>query len=101
LTTEAACRQTSPEINVMPDRPYFQAWLRRTRRQFAASGRLTQTAVVLASENGGTSEEWSLRLRTLLEGGDAPSLDLLTRIDAVLAGPPRDRNDNITQEFLF
>lgn len=71
------------------DRPYFEAWLRRTGKQLAASGRLTQTAFVLSAEDGGTVDEWRTRLRTLLEGGETPSMDLLMRIDALLAGPSR------------
>jgi hypothetical protein len=71
------------------DRPYFEAWLRRTGKQLAASGRLTQTAVVLSAEDGGTVDEWRSRLRTLLEGSETPSLDLLMRIDTLLAGPSR------------
>lgn len=68
------------------DRPYFDAWLRRTRKQFAVSGRLSQTAMLLAREEGGTAESWSTRLRELLDGGEVPSLDLLTRIDTLLSG---------------
>lgn len=85
----------------MPDRPYFDTWLRRTGRQFAVSGRLTQTAMVLAKEEGGTVDEWRTRLRTLLEGGEVPSLDLLTRIDALLAGPSPSRTDESAQDLLF
>lgn len=73
----------------MNERPYLQAWLRRTGRQFAASGRLTQTATALAASEGGTVDEWSRRLRAILDGGEIPSLELLTRIDAILAGPSR------------
>lgn len=83
------------------DRPYFEAWLRRTGRQFAVSGRLTQTAMVLAAENGDTPEEWCIRLRTLMNGNEIPSLDLLTRIDALLAGSPPTDGDNQTQGSLF
>lgn len=68
------------------DRPYFDAWLRRTRRQFAISGRLSQTAVLLAREEGGSPESWNARLRNLLNGGEIPSIDLLTRIDSILSG---------------
>ena len=83
------------------NRPYFDAWLRRTGRQFAVSGRLTQTAMALAREDGSTVDEWRARLRVLLEGQEVPSLDLLTRIDALLAGPTRatPRRDN--QGLLF
>lgn len=88
-------------ISLKPDRPYFEAWLRRTGRQFAVSGRLSQIAFVLAKEEGGTPEEWSTRLRTLLEGNEAPSIDLLTRIDALLAGPSKDTGHENSQGSLF
>jgi hypothetical protein len=84
-----------------PDRPYFDAWRRRTSRQFAISGRLTQTAMVLASENGGTVEQWSTRLRSMVDGNEVPSLDLLTQIDALLAGPSSHQKDDGSQGSLF
>lgn len=83
------------------DRPYFEAWLRRTGRQFAVSGRLTQTATALAAETDITVAEWRTRLRTLLEGREVPSLDLLTRIDALLAGPSKARRSEDVQGILF
>ncbi len=83
------------------DRPYFEAWLRRTGKQFAVSGRLTQTAMVLAAEQGGTVDEWRTRLRVLLEGDEVPSLELLTRIDALLAGPSPSQRDDDSQGALF
>ena len=83
------------------DRPYFEAWLKRTGKQFAVSGRLTQTAMVLAAEEGGTVDEWRTRLRVLLEGDEVPSLDLLTRIDALLAGPSSTKPDEGSQGALF
>lgn len=84
-----------------PDRPYFDAWLKRTGRQFAVSGRLTQTAAALSGTQGGSIEEWRSRLRTLLEGTEVPSLDLLVEIDALLAGPSRTVSLDHTQGFLF
>lgn len=69
-----------------PDRPYLEVWLRRTSKQFAVSGRLSQTAAVLAREEGGTPEEWSTMLRLILDGEEKPSIELLTRIDRILAG---------------
>ena len=83
------------------DRPYFDAWLRRTGKQFAVSGRLTETAMALAASEGGTVEEWRTRLRILLEGNEVPSLDLLMRIDMLLAGPPREKRDDEGQGSLF
>lgn len=87
--------------NVKTDRPYFDAWLRRTGRQFAISGRLTQTAVALAADLGGTVDDWRVRLKTLLAGGEIPSLELLTRIDALLAGPTKSRRVDDPQGLLF
>jgi hypothetical protein len=84
-----------------PDRPYFDAWLRRTGRQFAVSGRLTQTAAALSGMEGGSVEEWRLRLRGLLDGGEVPSLDLLVRIDGILAGPSRKSRKDDSQSLLF
>jgi hypothetical protein len=84
-----------------PDRPYFDTWLRRTGRQLAVSGRLSQIAMVLASENGGSADDWRARLRTVLEGNEIPSLDLLIQIDALLAGPSRVKQDNPSQTSLF
>jgi hypothetical protein len=88
-------------ITLKSDRPYFEAWLRRTRRQFAVSGRLTQTATALAAEEEGSVTEWRTRLRVLLEGKEIPSLDLLTRIDALLAGPSKKRPAEEFQGVLF
>jgi hypothetical protein len=83
------------------DRPYFDAWLRRTGRQFAVSGRLSQTALALAASGEGSVDEWRTRLRVLLEGREMPSLDLLTRIDALLAGPSKSPRGDDPQEWLF
>jgi hypothetical protein len=83
------------------DRRYFDAWLRRTGRQFAVSGRLTETAMALAAAEGGTVDEWRARLRDLLEGGEMPSLELLTRIDALLAGPQKGPVAGDSQISLF
>lgn len=81
--------------------PYFQTWLKRTSRQFAASGRLTQIAHALATENNGTVEDWRTRLRTILNGEEIPSPELLTRIDALLAGPSKTRKSDDSQALLF
>jgi len=73
-----------------PERPYFENWLRRTRRQLASSGRLSEIALILSREEGRTPQHWSVWLREVLEEEATPSLDLLTRIDAILARPVRD-----------
>jgi hypothetical protein len=88
-------------ITVKPDRPYFDAWLRRMKRHFATSGRLSQTAVLLAGEYGENPDIWAKRLRALLDGGEPPTIELLTRIDALLAPPADSRTEAIYQRTLF
>ena len=72
-----------------PDRPYLAAWLRRTRRQFAVSGRLSQIALVLSRQEGGSHELWRGRLAEILDERETPDFELLTKIDRLLAGPVR------------
>ena len=70
--------------------PYFDTWLRRTRKQLTASGRLAQVAAVLASQDGTTTaREWEENLRSMLDGHFTPGMDVLVRIDGVLAGTPK------------
>lgn len=83
------------------NRPYFEKWLRRTGRQLAASGRLSQLAQQLASEEAGSAEFWRLRLRRFLEGGEIPSLAILTKIDILLAGRAEKTPKPQDQEFLW
>lgn len=87
-------------FNAKPDRPYLESWLRRTRRQLAGSGRLSEVALILSKEDGDSPERWSQLIRDILEERTTPSLDFLTRIDAVLAKPV-DRNSPDEQPRLF
>lgn len=82
-------------FNGKPDRPYLESWLRRTRKQLSASGRLTELSLILSKEEGHTASHWSSYLREVLEEETTPSLDLLTRIDAILAKPVKaaEKND--------
>lgn len=57
--------------------------------------------MALAASDGGSEDEWRTRLRVLLEGRELPSLDLLTRIDALLAGPSRTSRGDDSLEWLF
>ena len=70
-----------------PDNRYLSAWLHRTRRALAPSGRLSEVALLLARSHGETPGSWSSRLRSILEGDYVPTLDLVTEIDALLARP--------------
>lgn len=84
-----------------PDRPYFDAWLRRTRKQFAVSGRLSQVAALLSLESGENAQVWGKRLRDLLEDGESPSMDFLTHIDLILAKPAEKPVIGAFQGTLF
>ena len=88
-------------ISLKPERPYFEAWRRRTSRQFAVSGRLSQTAMILAKESGGTINEWRTKLQTVMTSDDVPTLDLLMRIDALLASPAKKKSEALAQGMLF
>jgi len=83
------------------DRPYFETWLRRTRRQLAVSGRLSEVALLLSREQGDTQEFWRNRLRDLLEGDEVPSLDLLMQIDQLLSGKAQETGSDLSQDSLF
>jgi len=82
-------------------RPYLERWLRRTRKQLSASGRLTELAIVLAGDGTDTQKEWRSRLQEILDGKNEPSLELLTRIDSVLAGAAGKESVPDTSEDLF
>ncbi len=83
-------------------KPYFDAWLKRTRRQLSRSGRLSEISLILSTESGESADEWRSRLRGLLEGEELPSLDLLMKIDSLLAGQKSpDHGDSPVQADLF
>lgn len=69
------------------DRPFFASWLRRTRKQLAPSGRLSELALILSRREGNSPVFWSDWLRRVLEEEITPTLDELTAIDLHLARP--------------
>lgn len=80
--------------------PYLETWLRRTRRQLATSGRLSELSLILARREGGEPSTWERQLRAILLGEAVPTLDLVTTIDASLAAPKRTETVASTG-FLF
>lgn len=84
------------------DRPYIQAWLKRVGRQLRGSGRLSQVALALSRSRGGRVEDWSSRLRDLLEGDDLPDPEFITAIDRLLSVRIATRDSpQSTQTLLF
>lgn len=70
-------------------KPYLSAWLKRTKRELAGSGKLSEIALILSKEDETSSDAWRSRLQMILEGDEEPGFDLLTRIDSILARPAR------------
>src|SRR5262245_35333070 len=50
LAIRRVSRYSKPVFPGKPDRPYFESWLKRTRKQLAASGRLSEIALILSWE---------------------------------------------------
>jgi hypothetical protein len=70
-------------------KPYLDAWLRRTGRELAASGRLSEAALILSRKKGGDAVEWTERLRRILAREEDPGFEMLTEIDSILARPSK------------
>ena len=68
-------------------KPYLDAWLQRTRKQLSASGKLTETAYLLAEGKREELELWRTRIQKVMDGEMEPDIDLITRIDSLLARP--------------
>jgi hypothetical protein len=84
-----------------PDRPFLASWLRRTRRQLAPSGRLSEVSILLSQREGHTPEHWSKWLRQVLDDELVPSIDELTSIDGILAKPKASTVDGEESLLLF
>lgn len=82
-------------------KPYLEAWLRRTGRELAASGRLSEVALILSRKRGGEAVEWTERLRRILAREEEPGFEVLTEIDSLLARPARRRAQEPSGADLF
>lgn len=70
---------------IKPNRPYLAAWMRRFTRELSGSGALSQIAVRLSQDLGGTADSWKSRLSDILSGKEQPTLDLVTHIETLWA----------------
>lgn len=84
-----------------PNHPFLANWLRRTRKQLAPSGRLSELSLLLAQREGNTPEFWSRWLRQVLENELIPTIDELTSIDAILAKPKLEAHPQQESLMLF
>ncbi|MBK1882155.1 hypothetical protein JIN85_07005 [Luteolibacter pohnpeiensis] len=83
-----------------PD-PFLDAWVRRTRKQFSGSGMISQAAHIFAREEGGDVDVWRRRLRSILNGRQAPTLEVLARLDKLAAGKPSEPQIPPSEGELF
>lgn len=70
-----------------PPTPYYAKWLPRTRRALSDSGRLSELAEILSSEDQQPVVDWSARLRRILDGHEYAHPAIVFRIDQFLARP--------------
>ena len=75
-------------------------WLKRLRRELSASGRRSQLAWQLASQDGFSSEHWGQRLLAITSGESRPDPDLILRLEAVMARPRAALAAAASQEWL-
>ena len=90
-----------PKPKAKPAEPFMEAWLRRTRKKFSGSGRISQAALIFSQEEGETQEIWQRRLRSILNGRQAPTVEVLARLDKLAAGNPVQPEDPPSQAELF
>ena len=60
-------------------------WLKRLRRELAASGHRSQLAWLLAAQDGTPSADWGQRLLAITSGEIRLDPDLILRLESVLA----------------
>lgn len=83
-------------------KPFLDAWLRRTRKQLSVSGRLSEMALILSREQQQFSEpDWRATLNGIFQGEEEPSIELLTKIDSLLAQPSSKQRPEDTGAMLF
>jgi len=82
-------------------RPYLDAWLKRTAKALAGSGKLSELCLILAKEGGEDAVVWRLRMQRILDRDEEPCFELLTKIDSVLARPARTTANPLESGDLF
>lgn len=81
--------------------PFLANWLRRTRKQLAPSGRLSEVSLLLSQSEGYTPDHWAKWLRQVIENEIIPTIDELTSIDAILAKPKARKPSQEEPLLLF
>ncbi len=83
-------------------KPFLETWLRRTRKQLSGSGRITELAWIMARKDAQFSQDdWRVKLQSIFQGDEEPSLELLTQIDSLLAKPTKKADCMKSDDLLF
>ena len=82
-------------------KPYLAAWLKRTRQQLVASGRISELVLILSKAGDLAPDEWRAKLRRILDGDEEPGFEIITRIDSALARPVKLRDPGGEEGDLF
>jgi hypothetical protein len=80
---------------------YLEVWLRRMRKEISGSGRLTEAALLLSAGDGKKATEWQMHLRKVMDGELEPDLDLITRLERLVAKPIRANVTANSSDELF
>jgi hypothetical protein len=82
-------------------KPFLEAWLKRTGRQLALSGKLSEVALILSTQQGGKMSYWRTKLQSILNKELEPDFELLTQIDSILAHPSKASTQPSLDAELF
>ena len=66
------------------DRRYVEVWLRRTRKELAVSGKISELVFRLQQQASSQQHNWSVKLHQLLNGEWEPNMDELIHLDGLL-----------------
>lgn len=75
--------------------------MKRFARELSGSGARAQTALRLAQDLGGNSEDWKRRIDRILDGTEQPGPDLVTHLDKVWSSHQAESSEEGPQGFLF
>ncbi len=82
-------------------KPYLDAWLKRTSKALAGSGKLSELALILAGEGDLDPAAWRSRLQRILAREEEPCFELLMRVDSFLAKPAKGKGGGGQSADLF
>lgn len=84
-----------------PKKTFLETWLRRTRRELASSGKISEIAFILSKDGEAPQHEWCAKLRRILDQEEQPDFELLTRIDTILSRPTPTNDTSSGQADLW